>query len=359
MRSARRPWSATALSGFLGLLALAPGPYAAGAEEAREFFKGKTVTIKVAASPGGTFDLIPRLVSERIRKATGAKAVVVQTDLRRFIASANAFARLRKPGLHLMHINGAVTLWNQITKAPGVKHDLAKFKWLASMAPIGNVLFKRGDLPYKTFDDLKKAGELKFGGGGRFSTTPVAYAMMCANFDLKCRFVLGYRGAAPGILALKSKEVDLYGATSTLTALRERDAIKNGQLGIFTITGPNRIPPFPDIPTWLELGGDSWKEPYKSWAKRLEVVLSKGMSWVMPPEAPDDIVEFMRGVIKETYADPDIAKLFKDRIGSSEAVSKDFVGGVETQKRVAQLLGEGIGEKDIKWLADHVNRYVP
>ncbi len=332
---------------------------ASSAEQARQFYKGKTITVKVAASPGGTFDLIPRLISSRLRKVTGTKAVIIQSDLRRFIASANVFARSRKLGLHLMHINGPVVLWNQITKAPGVNYDLAKFRWLSSASPIGNILFMRGSLPYKNYNDLKKAAVIRLGGGGRFSTTPVTYALACKNFGLKCRFVLGYRGAAPGLLALKTGEVDLYGATATLTAVREREALKKGDLRIFAITAAKRAPLFPDIPTWWDLGGNKWQEPYKSWAKRMESLQSGGFCWVMPPGTPDHLVQFMRQVIEETYADPKIQELFQKRIGSKDAVIENFTGGIATEKRIKGLLNQRIGEKDLKWLAGLVNSYVP
>ncbi|NIO11925.1 MAG: hypothetical protein GTO40_29405 [Deltaproteobacteria bacterium] len=330
------------------------------AERARDFYKGKTITFTLSTSPGGTFDLIARLIAKDVRELAGAKVVIVRTDRRGRIAPVNAFARARRnPALNMFHLNGSVALWAQMVKGKGVNYDLTKFRWLSRSAPVGNVLLQRGNLPYRTFDDLKKADLIKLGGIGRFSTTPANYALMCANFDLKCRFVLGYRGSAPGVLALKKGEVEFYGAASTMTALREKKAIKKGELRIFAVTAPDRIDLFPKVPTWLELGGNEWKEPYRSWLDRMNTILFMGYTWVMPPGTPDYIVEFMRGVIKQVYSDPKILNVFEERIGPKRGVIEKFVGGVEVESQVKQLLGRPLDDKDVKWITGLVDKYVP
>jgi tripartite-type tricarboxylate transporter receptor subunit TctC len=47
----------------------------------------------------------------------------------------------------------------QLLKVEGVKFDLTKLSWIGSTAAESRVLCIRSDLPYKTFDDLKKAKE--------------------------------------------------------------------------------------------------------------------------------------------------------------------------------------------------------
>ena len=96
----------------LALTALAACPVVA--DEVADFYKGRTVTVVVPVSPGGTFHLYAQIVQQHIRKhIPGNPTTVLQTRPGAGGATANAYMMhaAAKDGTVLAEINpGTMTL---------------------------------------------------------------------------------------------------------------------------------------------------------------------------------------------------------------------------------------------------------
>src|SRR5262249_38689595 len=144
----------------LGLAALALVALVAGCKKAEApYYEGKTITIVVGYKPGGGYDATARLLSRYLPKyIPGTPTVIVQNmpGANSLIAANYVYAQAKPDGLTIGTFNRNLPI-GQLLAVEGVKFDMLKFAWIGSAASETTVLAIRNDLPYKTFDDLKKA----------------------------------------------------------------------------------------------------------------------------------------------------------------------------------------------------------
>src|SRR5919108_1620445 len=122
-------------------------------------YAGKTVTIIVGYKAGGGYDATARLLARHLPKhLAGSPTVIVQNmPGANSIIAANHMYNVAKPdGLTIGTFNRNLPI-AQLTKVEGVKFDVTKFQWVGSAANESTILAIRSDLPYKTFDELRKA----------------------------------------------------------------------------------------------------------------------------------------------------------------------------------------------------------
>jgi len=175
------------------------------------YYEGKTISLIVGYPPGGGYDRYARLYAKHLPKHIPGNPTVVVQNMPGggSITAANHIFTVAKPdGLTFGTFNNALVL-AQLTKIEGVRFDLNKFAWLGSTASDATVLTVRGDLPYKTVEDLRKAKEpVIFGATGVADTSYVFpfFLKEFANFNFK--MVTGYSGSAAIMLAVERKEAD-------------------------------------------------------------------------------------------------------------------------------------------------------
>src|SRR3990167_2647581 len=124
-------------------------------------YEGKTVTIVVGYKPGGGYDATARLLARHLPKhIPGSPTIIVQNmPGANSIIGANHVYNVAKPdGLTLGTFNRNLPI-GQLLAVDGVKFDMTKFAWIGSAASESTILAVRTDLPYKTFEELKKAKE--------------------------------------------------------------------------------------------------------------------------------------------------------------------------------------------------------
>src|SRR5688572_6832525 len=138
---------------LFGLLAAIPLGVAA------QTFQGKTVTIVVGYKAGGGYDATARLLARHLPKYLPGKPTVIVQNMpgANSIIAANHMYNVAKPdGLTIGTFNRNLPI-AQLLKVEGVKYDITKFQWVGSAANESTILAIRNDLPYKTFDELRKA----------------------------------------------------------------------------------------------------------------------------------------------------------------------------------------------------------
>ena len=119
------------------------------------FYQGKTITMVVASTVGGGYDLWARLTARHIVKyIPGNPSIVVQNmPGAGNIIGANYVYGVAKPdGLTLGAVNPAL-YFDQLVGRSEVKFDWAKFNWIGSPEKNDVVSYMRADQPLKTIDD--------------------------------------------------------------------------------------------------------------------------------------------------------------------------------------------------------------
>jgi len=265
-------------------------PHAMAQTSVAEFYRGKTLTITVGASPGGGYDVDARVIARHLgRFLPGNPSVLVQnvpgarglTNINRLYASYN------KDGT-MMSVLQRGLLTAPWLNPQGVQYDVKRFNWIYSTAAEPGVAIAWGDAPQHKIDDVLES-EMVIGGSGDSSIIPQVF-----NFTMgtKFRIVSGYPGTADLVLAMQRGEVQGIGYYSwSNLATKNRAWLAEKKVRVLFQTGAQRHPDLPGIPTTVERATDPVKRQVQDlWLAPLETA----RPYAMPPGVPADRVAAMR-----------------------------------------------------------------
>jgi tripartite-type tricarboxylate transporter receptor subunit TctC len=263
----------------------------------------RAVRIVVPYAPGGTSDILARLIAPKLQVAIGQPVVVENKPGASGNLGADAVAKAAKDGHTLLLLDiGTLAL------APSVFSDLT-FDPEKDLAPVGMIMFApyvlavSPALGVKSIKDLvaySKANPGKLavansGIGGFNHVTPVRIAKALGVTWKN----VPYRGGAAATRAVVSGESGAIfnGATATMPF------VTNGQLVGLAVSGPARMKSAPDLPTFAEAGleaGDAG-----TWQGLMTTTGS-------PPE----LIARLNAEFRKILAMPDIAQKIAEQGGT-------------------------------------------
>jgi tripartite-type tricarboxylate transporter receptor subunit TctC len=214
-------------------------------------FPDKPVTIIVPYAPGGGNDITARFVAEQLSKIW-PQPVVVENQPGAGTAIGSAYVAQAAPdGYTLLFIS--VTYTTMAAVSPDLPFDPATD--LLPVAEVGTVplgLAAGPKTPVATVQDLvaaAKAGELVYSTSGPGTINQFAAELFdtVAGVDTQ---PIHYKGGSEAITALMSGEVDLYFGS----LLQLESFINAGQVTGLMVTGTERVPSVPGLPTPAEAG---------------------------------------------------------------------------------------------------------
>ncbi|MDB5543841.1 MAG: Tripartite tricarboxylate transporter family receptor [Hyphomicrobiales bacterium] len=188
-------------------IALGTTAGAALADDAVDFYKGKTVNYIVATAPGGGYDSYGRLVAEYMqRNLPGSTFVVKNMPGAGHIIGTNAIYASKADGLTIGTFNTGL-IYNQIINANGVKFDLSKMSWIGKAASDPRVIVIAAQSPIKSFADLvAQKSPVNFATAGLGSASYVETVMLTNSLKLPVKNLTGYNGTDDQ-LAMRRGEV--------------------------------------------------------------------------------------------------------------------------------------------------------
>ncbi len=308
---------------LLGALAMLPL-----AAAAQPNFAGKTVTIIVGYKPGGGYDGTARMLARHLPQHIPGKPTVIVQNMPggNSIIAANHIYNVAKPdGLTIGTFNRNLPI-AQLTGVQGVKFDITKFAWIGSAANETTILAIRADLPYKNFEELRKAKEpLVIGSTGPGANTYDFPLLLKDMVGLNFKIVSGYSSSADIMLAVERKEVDgRAGSYSSIQPFIDRKLVRPVIRARSTDKRLQQLP----------LDEDFAPSPR---AKAIMALRSApeqiARPYVLPPGTPAEIVKAMRDAFAATIADP-----------ATQAEAKktqqdlDYTSGDEAEKILKELL---------------------
>lgn len=288
-----------------GVIALASHTYAR-AESVEAFYRGKSITLFVATSPGGNYDLNGRLVSRHLgRFIPGNPAVVVQN-----IPGAGGLLLANRLANTVEHDGLTIAIMERGTPATVYEGDVnARFDpltltWIGSLSSYANdsyLLLVNSSHPAHSVNDLKTI-RTRLGGDAPGSTN-LTFAILARDLlKLNIQVIRGYHGAAPMFLAMQNGELDgqiiglgsVRGAQQALwTSKKVRPLLQFGRL--------TRHPDLPDVPTAREL----IKDPATlSMLEFAEIPFFMALPFVAPPEIPEDRARALQSAFMQMAKDP-------------------------------------------------------
>ena len=190
----------------------------------------ESVQLVVPFPPGGSTDVIGRIVAEGLRAQGVSNIVVVNRPGAGGVIGTNTVIEA-KPDGHTILLTGTSFLFNRLQNTPGANYDLTKS--LAHVGLIGTVpnhLYVReglGKLSLKTIIENTQRGQQNSWGvtnpGAEFTAQ-----MIEAQLGIKLN-VIPYKGSAPAITDLAGGHIDFVidsGSSGTATAAVDTKKIK-------------------------------------------------------------------------------------------------------------------------------------
>ena len=238
---ARFFWIAAALAG-----ASAAAPLAA------QTWPVKPIRLIVPYSPGGTADLLGRGIARKLSESLGQQVVIENRTGAGGGIGANLVAKSKADGYTLLLGTIATHAINP-NLYPDIPYDPVKdFAPVALVATMPNLLVVNPSVQAKNVRELialakAKPGELAFASAGSGTTQHLSGELFkkMAGVDL---LHIPYKGNAPAVTDLVGGQVQLMFDNIAISLQQ----VRAGKLRALAVTGPNRSPVLPDVPTIAE-----------------------------------------------------------------------------------------------------------
>lgn len=291
------------LRGFVAALLLLPAIWTQScrADEASDFYTGKTISLLVGYEAGGGYDLYARLAAQFLgRYVPGHPTIIVQNmpGAGGLKAARYLLEAAPKDGTVLGIPAQTIAFDSLLGYSAGV--DAGKFQWLGRMATnveVGAAFAKTG---IASVADLR-VREVSVGGTGGTASTSVIPFLLNKLAGTRFKIVNGYRSAVEVILAMQRGEMDMVGGIglATIEARFGKD-IKDGTLRLIFQSGEGRDSLIPNVPNIAELGrSDEDRQILALFSSTAAI----GRSLVAPPGVPAARVAALRAAIAVMLAD--------------------------------------------------------
>ncbi len=291
------------------LLAAAAVAITAGAPaivHAKDAWPVKTITLVQPYSPGGTSDMLARIIARELEQRIDA-AVIVDSKAGANGNIATAFVRRAKPdgSTFLVGSSSPVvispTLYKSVPYDP--RKDLTPITTIAK-APFLVVTSAKSGI--NSMDDLLKqikADKVNFGSAGPGSPQHMLVEMFQMQTKLKSPHI-PYKGSGPLILAVMGNEVQY--AIDNPVPLKPQ--IDGGKLKALAITSKHASPKFPGVKSLHEQGFTNFEvEPWYG------MIGSKGM----PKELAERMNGYVQDILKQDSVKQKISDLGAEAYGMS------------------------------------------
>ncbi|MGG5810441.1 Bug family tripartite tricarboxylate transporter substrate binding protein [Falsiroseomonas sp. CW058] len=281
---------------LLGLAAA--GLAAPSLARAQAAWPNRSIRLIAQFPPGGLVDTVSRLMAPMLAQALGQGVVVENRPGAGGLIGTDVVAKAPADGYTLLVSHASVHVYATATRPTLPFDPIADFTHMVHLVEAANVLLVRSNSPFQTLDQYVTAARtrpVRFGSSGIGSAPHLLGAMLSAEAAAPNLDHIPYAGSAPAMQDLLANNIESMVDPITTNVQQIRD----GSLRALAVSSPQRLPAFPDIPTFAELG----------YAK---LTSSQWLGLSAPKNLPAPIAERLTAIVPPMLQRPELMARFSD-----------------------------------------------
>lgn len=258
----------------------------------------KPLELIVAFSAGGSTDIMARLIAEGLEKELGQKVAVINKPGAGGEIGFTALAKAKADGYTIGAVNLPTLITITYLRPNTVKYSVDDFEKIANIVLDPATFTVNADSPFQTLTDLieyanEHPGAVTIGSSGVGTSGHMNILYFDSIMNLKTTAV-PFEGDAPVRAALLGNHI----MASAIKISEASVYLEEGSMRTLGVMAAERLPDYPDIPTFKEQGVD--------------MVSASARGIATPKGVPKDIIEILSKAIEKVVNSDEFIKKAKD-----------------------------------------------
>src|SRR2546421_5268161 len=290
-----------------------------GAAAAQDY-PTRPITLVVPYAAGGGNDVMARIVAEKMSKSLGQQIVIENKGGAGGSIATRQVAKSAPDG-YTLGLGGTGTLAINPTLYPNVGYDPRRdFAAVGLIATSALVVLVHPSIEATSIAGLialakREPGRLDYASAGSGSGIHLGTELLAHMAGIKLTHI-PYKGSSPALTDLLGGHVSIY-----LSSLPPAVAlVKEGKVRALAVTGPQRSPIFPDLPTVAEAALPGY-----------EAVLHYGI--VAPAGTPQAIIDKLNVALNAALAEEDVrARIVADGAEPLPTTPAEYAADIDREE---------------------------